>query len=312
MGDAIRVLVADDHAVVRQGLRLLLDLQPDIELVGEAADGREAVDRADELVPDVIVMDVVMPGVDGVAATRTLRRRQPHVRVLALSSFSDEDRVLPALSAGAVGFLTKEAKPEELVEAIRRVHRGEPVLCADATRRVLRRVGGDVRPEGTVTVVFTDIEGSTQVLERLGDEGARQAFREHDRLVRETLERSGGVEVEREGDAFMLAFSGARRAALWAVDLQRALTTSELPFRVRAGLNTGEVIAEDHGYFGRAVFVASRVARAAAGGEILVSELTRTLVGDEGVAFRDRGARKLKGLRGTHRLFEVVWSESAS
>jgi DNA-binding NarL/FixJ family response regulator len=307
----IRVLIADDHAVVRQGLRLFLEVQPDVEVVGEAENGAAAVERAEELRPDVVVMDVVMPDVDGIRATETLRERAPEVKVLALSTFSDDDHVLPTLAAGACGFLTKDTRPEEIAEAIRTVHRGDPVLCTEATRRVLRRVhgGAQTRPEGTVTIVFTDIENSTPLVDELGDERARELFLEHDRLVREALDRSGGVEVEREGDKFMLAFSSARRAVRCAIEIQRALERSGVRLRVRAGLNTGDVIAQEtSGYFGRAVFLASRVADTAAGGEILVSEITRSLAGDDSVEFRERGEHELKGLRGRHRLFEVVWS----
>jgi DNA-binding NarL/FixJ family response regulator len=306
----IRVLIADDHAVVRQGLRLFLDVLPDMEVVGEAEDGGAAVALARELRPDVVVMDVVMPGFDGIQATQALRDEVPGVQVLALSTFGDEDHVLPTLAAGASGFLTKATRPEEIAQAIRTVHRGDPVLCTEATRRVLRRVHANRdRPEGTVTVLFTDIVDSTPLVDRIGDEQAREVFKEHDRLVRETLERSGGVEVEREGDKFMLAFASARAALRCAVEIQRVLAASDIPVTVRAGANTGDVIAEERGYFGRAVFVAARVSEAARGGEILVSEITRRLAGDDALEFRERGAHELKGLRGEHTLYEVVWSE---
>ncbi len=306
MPEPIRVLIADDHAVVRRGLRLFLDLQEDIAVVGEAADGDEALARAAELAPDVVVMDLVMPGVDGIQATRRLRESSPPTRVLVLSSFADEERVLPALRAGAAGYLTKDSGPAELAQAIRTVHRGDPVLCAEAARRVMSRLSAAARrPEGTATILFTDVEGSTVIVEALGDEEARAVFREHDRLVREVVGQHGGVEVEHEGDSFMLAFSSAPRAVRCAVELQRALERQGA-LRVRMGLNSGEVIAEDDGYFGKAVFLASRVAARAAGGEILVSEATKALAGD-GVRFLDRGLHTLKGLRGAHRLLEVEW-----
>jgi DNA-binding NarL/FixJ family response regulator len=312
LADPIRVLIADDHAVVRQGLRLFLDLQPDIEIVGEADDGASALEQAQRLEPDVVVMDVVMPGLDGIAATQELRERVPGAKVLMLSSFTDEERVLPALRAGAVGYLTKETAPAELAEAIRAVEDGDPVLCREATRRVLDLLGGPAqqRPEGTVTVLFTDIEGSTRLLETLGEERARELFREHDRLVRETLEQHDGAEIEREGDAFMLAFAGARRAVLCAREVQRTLERGRLGLRVRIGLNTGDVVSHEGGYFGRAVFVASRVAGTAAGGEVLVSDLTRTLAADEEIHFVDRGLHRLKGLKGEHRLHSVEWREA--
>jgi class 3 adenylate cyclase len=309
LADEIRVLIVDDHAVVRDGLRAFLDVVPDIDVVGEAENGAEALERVRELEPDVVVMDVVMPELDGVAATKALREESPSVHVLALSSFTDDERVLPALGAGAGGFLTKGTSPTEIAEGIRRVYRGEPVLCTEATRRLLQRVYGERRrPEGTVTVLFTDIEGSTRLLDEVGDEHARELFRGHDSIVRESVDRGEGVEVEREGDAFMVAFSSARRAIQCAIDIQRSLAASDLPLRVRAGLNTGEVIADERGYFGRAVFVASRVAGMATGGEILVSELTRRLVEGNGIRFRDRGEHPLKGLKGLYRLFEVEWT----
>jgi DNA-binding NarL/FixJ family response regulator len=309
LADEIRVLIVDDHAVVRNGLRVFLDLLPDIEVVGEAENGIEAIEQVKSTEPDVVVMDVVMPELDGIAATKVLREQSPDVHVLALSSYTDEERVLPALGAGAGGFLTKGTSPDEIAEAIRRVHRGEPVLCTEATRGVLQRLYGKRRrPEGTVTLLFTDIEGSTRLLEHLGDTRAREVFRAHDAIVRDAVERGDGTEVEREGDAFMIAFSSARRAVESSIEIQRSIARSEVPLRVRAGLNTGEVVAEERGYFGRAVFVASRVAGMAAGGEILVSELTRSLVDADGIRFRDRGAHTLKGLKGTHRLYEVEWT----
>lgn len=313
MTEPIRILVADDHEVVRNGLRLFLELQPDFEIVGEASNGNETVAQAAALAPDVVLMDVVMPELDGIGATERLRESSPETRVLVLSSFGDEDRVLPALRAGAAGYLLKQTKPEELAGAIRAVHRGEPVLCREAAERVLTGLRERrERPEGTVTVLFTDIEGSTSLLERLGEERARQLFRAHDGIVRRVLERWDGLEVEKEGDAFMLAFSSARGAVRCATEIQRALTDdgpSEVT--VRIGLNTGDVIAEEDRYFGKAVFVASRIARKAAGREILVSEVTRQLAADGG-RFRDRGEHVLKGLKGRHRLFEVEWAPSAS
>ena len=160
-----------------------------------------------------------------------------------------------------------------------------------------------------MTVLFTDVEGSTGIVEELGDERARELFRVHDRVVRRTAAEHGGVEVEHEGDAFMLAFTSARRAVQGAAAIQRALELAELPFRIRIGLNTGDVVADEDRYFGRAVFVASRVASHASGGEVLVSEVTRGLAGDDGLRFRERGVVRLKGLKGEHRLFEVEWRE---
>ena len=126
--DAIRVLVVDDHAVVREGLRTFLSLQDGIEVVGEAADGREAVAAAERERPDVVVMDLVMPRLDGVQAMRELRARVPRARVIVLTSFLDDDRLLPAIRAGAAGYLLKNVEPAELARAVRAADAGEALI----------------------------------------------------------------------------------------------------------------------------------------------------------------------------------------
>ncbi|TML71574.1 MAG: response regulator transcription factor [Actinobacteria bacterium] len=128
MPETIRILVVDDHAVVREGLRVFLDLQDGFEVVGEAGDGDEAVSAAERLRPDVVLMDLVMPRRDGVSAMRALRDRVPGARVIVLTSFLDEDKLLPALRAGAAGYLLKNAQPEELERAVRAASAGEAVL----------------------------------------------------------------------------------------------------------------------------------------------------------------------------------------
>ena len=132
----IRVLIADDHAVVRQGLRTFLDLQEDIEVVGEAADGEEALALVEQLAPDVVLIDLVMPRVDGIEALRRLRERAPAVRAIVLSSFVDDDRLFPAVRAGAAGYLLKDVQPQELVEAIRTVHGGGALLHPQVAARL--------------------------------------------------------------------------------------------------------------------------------------------------------------------------------
>jgi NarL family two-component system response regulator LiaR len=139
----IRVLVVDDHAVVRQGLRTFLELQGDIEVVGEAADGEQALAAVAVLEPDVVLMDLVMPRLDGVSAIERLRAVAPATRVIVLTSFLDEDKVLPAVRAGAAGYLLKDVQPAELVRAIRMVDRGEALLHPAVAARVLRELVGD-------------------------------------------------------------------------------------------------------------------------------------------------------------------------
>jgi DNA-binding NarL/FixJ family response regulator len=134
---ALRLLIADDHPIVRDGLRAALSGEPDLEIVGEAADGEQAVRLAADLRPDIVLMDLRMPGMDGVAAIRLLSGTGP--RVLVLTTFDTD--VLPALEAGASGYLLKDAPPEELVRAVRATHRGETVLAP----AVAGRLAGDLR-----------------------------------------------------------------------------------------------------------------------------------------------------------------------
>ncbi|GGS57039.1 response regulator transcription factor [Streptomyces griseoviridis] len=142
MAEAIRVLLVDDHQVVRRGLRTFLEVQDDIEVVGEAADGAEGVDRATELRPDVILMDVKMPGMDGVDALRRLRELDHPARVLIVTSFTEQRTVVPALRAGAAGYVYKDIDPEALAGAIRSVYAGHILLQPEVA-------GALLQPEGT-------------------------------------------------------------------------------------------------------------------------------------------------------------------
>ena len=140
MADEIRVLIVDDHAVVREGLRTYLGLQDGIEIAGEAANGREAVAEAERLRPEVILMDLEMPELDGVGAMRELRRRRVECRVIVLTSFSDERRLLPAIQAGAAGYLLKDAEPREVVRAVRAAHEGETLLAPAVAARLVEAI----------------------------------------------------------------------------------------------------------------------------------------------------------------------------
>jgi NarL family two-component system response regulator LiaR len=133
----IRVLVADDQTIVRKGICALLATEAAIEVVGEAQDGQEAIEQARRLQPDVILMDLVMPRVDGLEATRRITGHQPEARILVLTSFAGDDQVFPAIRAGALGYLLKDAGPEALVDAIRQVHRGESSLHPTIARKLL-------------------------------------------------------------------------------------------------------------------------------------------------------------------------------
>lgn len=147
MTDPIRVLIADDHAVVRQGVRRFLELQPGIEVVGEASSGDEARALAPGAKPDVVIMDLRMPGGDGLSAIRALARSQPEARILVLSSYVDEADVFAAVEAGAAGYMLKDVSPEALVEAVRQVHAGQTPLHPSAAARLIHR-GTPQAPEG--------------------------------------------------------------------------------------------------------------------------------------------------------------------
>lgn len=129
----IRVLIADDHHVVRRGLLFFLKTQKDIDVVGEAKNGIEAVQLVKELKPDIVLMDLVMPEMDGIEATRTIKAELPEVEVIILTSFSDKDHVLPAIEAGAAGYQLKDIEPDDLVSSIRQVMRGESIMHPVAT-----------------------------------------------------------------------------------------------------------------------------------------------------------------------------------
>jgi DNA-binding NarL/FixJ family response regulator len=136
----IRVLIADDHAVVRQGLRTFLDLQDDVDVVGEAAGGEEAVAAAAQHAPDVILLDLAMPGLDGIGALPRLRDAAPAARVIVLTSFGEDERLFTALRAGATGFLLKDVEPAELVRAIRTAHAGLSPLSPAVAARVVEEL----------------------------------------------------------------------------------------------------------------------------------------------------------------------------
>ena len=149
MTETIRVLLADDHAIVRDGIRSLLATEPGIQVVGEAADGQEAVAMAESLKPDVFVMDLVMPGMDGLEAIRRIVTQQPDARILVLTSFATDDKVFTAIKAGAVGYLLKDCDADELVQAIRQVYEGQSWLHPRIARLLVQEVASNHSAPGT-------------------------------------------------------------------------------------------------------------------------------------------------------------------
>ncbi|MEV5326555.1 response regulator transcription factor [Nonomuraea sp. NPDC052634] len=166
----IRVLLADDHALVRRGFKLMLEAQPDLGVVGEAADGEQAVELAGRLRPDVVLMDLHMPGMDGVRATELITAGLPQVRVLALSTFDLDENVVAALRAGAAGFLPKDVSPEELIEGVRVVHRGESAVAPRLLTRLISTFvrNNPPRTDSTGTVPAGTVSAGTEPARRPG------------------------------------------------------------------------------------------------------------------------------------------------
>ena len=148
----IRVLIIDDHAIVREGLRGLIEVEPDMEFAGEADSGKEGVEKALGLRPDVILMDLLMPEMDGVSAIKEIKGEWPEARVLVLTSFLEDDKVLPAIENGALGYLLKDTQPDELLNAIRGVYRGETMLHPSIAKMIMKRIqersDENKKPEG--------------------------------------------------------------------------------------------------------------------------------------------------------------------
>jgi two-component system, NarL family, response regulator LiaR len=170
----IRVLLVDDHAVVRSGLAAFLMVYDDMKLVGEAGGGEEAVRKCAQLQPDVVLMDLMMPGMDGAAATRAIRERCPQVQVIALTSFREEELVQAALQAGAIGYLLKNVTAEELAQAIRRAAIGRPTLAPEATQALIRsatqpfKLGSDLTArEKEVLALMVEGISNPEIAERL-------------------------------------------------------------------------------------------------------------------------------------------------
>lgn len=136
----IRVMIVDDHAVVREGIRTYLDLEDQFTIVGEASNGREAAEKAPALRPDVVLMDLLMPEMDGIAATKAIKEQNPDIKVIVLTSFTDDEHIMPAIEAGATGYLLKDVSAEDLARAIEGAYQGQAQLHPEVTRKLMEQV----------------------------------------------------------------------------------------------------------------------------------------------------------------------------
>jgi NarL family two-component system response regulator LiaR len=158
LSEKIRVLIADDHAVVRQGLRAFLEVQDDIDVVGEASDGGDAVKLSEALSPDVVVMDLVMPQMDGVEAIRRIRAAGSAAKVIVLTSFADDQKVFAAVRAGAAGYLLKDVSPRELADAIRTVNRGQALLNPTVAAKLMQEFAHESRPAASRSLTDREMD----------------------------------------------------------------------------------------------------------------------------------------------------------
>ncbi|MBP8536707.1 response regulator transcription factor [Streptomyces sp. MK37H] len=202
----IRVLLVDDHQVVRRGLRTFLQVQDDIEVVGEASDGEEGVARAEGLRPDVVLMDVKMPGLDGIEALRTLRDLDNPARVLVVTSFTEKRTVVPALRAGAAGYVYKDVDPEALARAIRSVHSGHVLLQPEVALALLSQEGGGGQGRGGSLT-----EREREVLALIAD------GRSNREIARALVLSEKTVKTHVSNILMKLDLADRTQAALWAV-----------------------------------------------------------------------------------------------
>ncbi|MFJ3923461.1 response regulator [Streptomyces sp. NPDC090022] len=202
----IRVLLVDDHQVVRRGLRTFLEIQDDIEVVGEASDGAEGTERAEELRPDVILMDIKMPGTDGVDALRRLRELANPARVLIVTSFTEQRTVIPALRAGAAGYVYKDIDPEALAAAIRSVHAGHVLLQPEVAVALLAQ---DESPSSRGGTALTERE--REVLSLIAD------GRSNREIARALVLSEKTVKTHVSNILMKLDLADRTQAALWAV-----------------------------------------------------------------------------------------------
>lgn len=185
MNESITILIVDDHTVVLQGVRTLLDMHPDLYVVGEAESAEEALPLVEELVPDVVLLDLLLPGMNGVEATRQIKRISPRSQIVVLTSYAEDEYLFPALRAGALSYLLKDIRPRELAESIRKAARGEPVLHARVAARMIAEVREAKRK---VPPAFAELTArELEVLQLLADGQTNSDIAEHLVLSEKTV-----------------------------------------------------------------------------------------------------------------------------
>ena len=311
----IRGLLADDQALVRAGFRALLDAQHDIEVVGEADNGEVAVRMAAELVPDVVLMDIRMPRMDGLEATRLIVQdgQLDRTRIVILTTFDVDEYVFEALRVGASGFLVKDTEPELLLQGVRAVAQGDALLSPGVTRRLIGAFAtsqASAFPAGSdpdrvlATVMFSDIVASTERAAQVGDRRWRDLLDRHDELVGSQIAAHGGQQVKTTGDGVLALFDAPARAIRCALAIRDSLRS--LGIDVRIGLHAGEVELRGDDVGGIAVHIAARIGALAGASEVLVSSTVKDLVVGSGIQFEERGAQQLKGIEDEWRLFAAA------
>ncbi len=225
MTEAIRVLIVDDHPVVRRGLRSLLAEEQDIEVVGEAANGKEALEQVERLQPDVILMDLVMPEMDGVEAIQRIIAAHPQARILVMTSFAADDKVFPSIKAGALGYLLKDSDPEDVVRVIRQVYRGELSIHPSIARKVIQELN---RPPQEPLTPSPLTEREVEILQLLA-QGV-----ENKEIARRLVLREATVRTHVSNILTKLHLANRVQATLYAlrsglVSLDTSDTKEELP-----------------------------------------------------------------------------------
>ena len=212
----IGVLLVDDHSVVRQGLRMFIEMQSDMQVLGEGANGLEAVELAARLNPDVILLDLLMPHMDGIEATRQILLHNPHARVLILTSFGEDDKVFPAIRAGAQGYLLKDIQPRDLVQAVRETYQGKAQLHPDIARRLMTAVSGEapVRqvPPASLPAELQELtEREREVLEQIARGLTNREIAEKMFISEKTVKTHVSNLLDK------LGLEDRTRAAIWAL-----------------------------------------------------------------------------------------------